>query len=123
NPFSTSVSTRLLVEFSTPENPRNSVAGNPDGKSEKIGTPSMTVASHKNLLPRACARAVKDSYAWTTGPLLAEMACAPCCSAAVKCWIAGCPLCGSSELVSKKTSARDCSSHSETFCGVADAAR
>ena len=39
------VSGSVVVELSTPENPRKSMAGRPSGKSEKIGTPSITVAS------------------------------------------------------------------------------
>jgi len=45
--FRISVSTTLVVELSTPENPCKSVAGKPSGNIEKIGTPSMTVASQR----------------------------------------------------------------------------
>jgi len=72
-----------------PENPCRSVAGKPSGNIEKIGTPSITVASQRNFFFFSPASAVSSRKACTTGPLFAVMACAPSSSAAVRCSMAG----------------------------------
>ena len=60
-PRSISVSTTLVVELSTPEKPRISTAGNPIGNMEKIGTPSITVASKRKINLRRSASSRKSA--------------------------------------------------------------